>query len=284
MKILVTGAKGMLGFDLVPALENIADVTAVDIDDFDITDAKQCQAALQDLQPQWVVHAAAYTQVDKCESERELAMQVNGVGAGNMALACSQVNAKMIYFSTDYVFDGTNREPYPEDADANPLSIYGQSKLMGEKRVTENLQHHALILRTSWLYGIHGKNFVETMIRLGKSNKTLRVVNDQTGSPTFTQDLAQATKKLLELNAGGIIHVCNQGTTTWYGFAKYILEKMCPETNLVPVSTEEYPLPAKRPAYSVMQTEKYRMITGDLLPDWQNAVDRYLNMKNHPMK
>jgi dTDP-4-dehydrorhamnose reductase len=283
MRILVTGAQGMLGQDLVPHLSELGSVDAVDIDAFDITDSDACRVNLEKRRPDIVVHAAAYTQVDKCESHRECAMKVNGEGAGNIARACSEIHAKMVYYSTDYVFNGRSETPYLETDTPDPLSVYGESKLEGENQVTSALPLSHLILRTSWLFGIHGRNFIETIIALARERSEIQVVDDQIASPTFTMDLAQATRSLLKNNAYGIVNTTNTGITSWFGFAEYFLNKTVPSAIVHPIPTESYPLPARRPAYSALSTEKYGRITGAPLPHWKDATNRYLRLK-HPLQ
>jgi dTDP-4-dehydrorhamnose reductase len=217
--ILVVGAKGMLGCDLMQVLTG--DVRGVDIEEVDITSFESTRRVLLSLKPRVVVNAAAYTDVDGCEANRELAMQVNGEGVGHLALAAREIGAKLVHVSTDYVFDGTKERPWHEDDPTSPLSIYGESKLAGELNVRILPDH--LIVRTQWLYGLNGKNFVETMLRLGGERKELSVVDDQTGSPTWTVDLSQAIKALIDRGCRGIYHAANAGFCTWNGFARAIL-------------------------------------------------------------
>ncbi len=276
MKILLTGAGGMLGTDLLKTLYPLGTLVGMDIDDFDITDQDQTREAVMAVNPDLTVHAAAFTAVDLCEEERSLALNVNGAGAGNVARACKEANSKMFYFSSDYIFDGTSHEPYSEDAAPNPLSVYGRSKLEGEQQVRKHLPDNHLIIRTSWLFGVNGKNFVETIINLSQQKPFLNIIDDEKGSPTYTLDLAEATRTAAELNLMGTINITNSGETSWYGFAAHFMERVHPGFPLKPIPTEAYPLPAKRPGYSVLSGVRWKQLTGSSLPHWRNAVERYL--------
>lgn len=274
----------MLGHDLIHQLAPANELLLTDIRGargntvhyLDITDADACESLAGEFAPDCVVHSAAFTRVDDCERSSELAMTVNGSGAGNVARACSKSGAFMVYFSTDYLFNGQQREPYREDAEVDPLSVYGRSKLEGENQVRRFLPDRHLIIRTSWLFGLNGPNFVETMIRLAQTHDTLRVVDDQIGRPTYTPDLADATSRLLEAGTHGVVNVANSGETSWYGFARYILSIASPHTSVVSISTDEYPLPAGRPEFSVLSLTQFEAVTGHRMPVWQDAVDRYL--------
>ncbi|MCD4653871.1 dTDP-4-dehydrorhamnose reductase [bacterium] len=281
MKILITGSKGMLGVDLVRVLKEENLVTGIDIQELDITNLEKCIRVVRELNPDWIVNSAAYTAVDDCESNVELAMNVNGQGAGNLAEAAALVGARLVHVSTDYVFNGTMNSPYGESDAVNPQTIYGESKVDGERRVHELLPDNYLIVRTSWLYGVNGNNFVETILGAASQGKPLRIVNDQAGCPTYTNDLAIAIYKLMLKKISGVVHITNSGATTWYEFAKYFLSKTYPDIQLEPVLTEEFPRPAKRPPYSVLSNDRLKMLLGDYLPGWRNAVDRYLE-KKHP--
>ena len=277
MKVLVLGAGGMLGKDLVPILSVKGQVWARDIDDFDITDRKGVQREVEALRPQVLVNAAAYTDVDGCESRKELAFTVNAEGARNVALACAAIGGRMIHLSTDYVFDGSSRIPYREEDHPNPLNIYGSSKLQGERYIQEILANH-LIIRTEWLYGRHGKNFVDTIVRHAGQQKELRVVDDQRGSPTFTKDLSFALESLIGIEARGILHVTNSGSCTWFEFARQILrEKGYDHVQVIPISSEELARPARRPAYSVMNCQRFEKLTGRKMRAWKEAIKEYLS-------
>ncbi|MBN1355019.1 dTDP-4-dehydrorhamnose reductase [bacterium] len=279
MKYLVTGASGMLGRDLVSCLSETGSVDAVDIEDFDITDLAACMREIRDRRPETVIHAAAFTQVDRCETDIELAMKTNGEGAGNIARACHFVGASMVFFSTDYVFNGQSDRPYTESDRPDPVSVYGQSKLEGETEVVSMLPEDHLIIRTAWLFGEYGKNFVDTLIGLARSRGEVRVVDDQHGCPTYTRDLARATRQLIQNGIRGIVNVTNSGSTTWFGFASHFLSRMQLPARVIPVSTSEYVLPARRPAFSVLAPDKFNRIAGTPMPRWTDAVDRYLAAK-----
>ena len=276
MKVLVFGARGMLGKDLVPALSVKHQVLARDIEDLDIADQQRVQKEIETLRPQVVVNAAAYTDVDGCEAKRELAFSVNAEGARNIAAGCAASNARMIHLSTDYVFDGTSSAPYREEDPPNPLNVYGASKLQGERQIREVLENH-LIIRTEWLFGRHGKNFVDTILRLAAQQEELRVVNDQRGAPTFTKDLSWAIEKLLEKEVKGILHITNSGSCTWYEFARQILiEKKIDHVSIVPISSAALTRPAKRPANSVLDFHRFENLLGQKMRTWEEALKEYL--------
>lgn len=272
MKVLVTGANGMLGQDLCPILEDIGCfVYESDIDTLDVTDEEQISVAIATIKPDVVIHAAAYTNVDKAEEERELALKVNEQGTANVAKACAKNDCVMVYISTDYVFDGEKNTPYVPSDSVNPINYYGLTKLKGEEAVKKYCEKY-YIVRTSWLYGHHGKNFVETMISLA-DDKELKVVNDQIGCPTWTVELANGIIKLIGTQKEyGIFHICGSGQTSWYGFAKEIFEQIGANANLVECTTDEFKRPASRPKYSVMNNEKY-------CRDWKVALRDYLALR-----
>lgn len=276
MKVLVFGARGMLGKDLVPALSVKHQVLARDIEDLNIADQQRVQKEIETLRPQVVVNAAAYTDVDGCEAKRELAFSVNAEGARNIAAGCAASNARMIHLSTDYVFDGTSSAPYREEDPPNPLNVYGASKLQGERQIREVLENH-LIIRTAWLFGRHGKNFVDTILRLATQQEELRVVNDQRGAPTFTKDLSWAIEKLLEKEAKGILHITNSGSCTWFEFARQILkEKNIDNGSIVPISSAALTRPAKRPANSVLDCHRFENLVGQKMRTWEETLKEYL--------
>jgi dTDP-4-dehydrorhamnose reductase len=267
----------MLGRDLVPILSGEKQVWARDIDDFDITDRKRVQQEVEALQPQVLVNAAAYTDVDGCESRKEMAFAVNAEGARNVALACAAIGGRLIHLSTDYVFDGSSQIPYREEDIPNPLNVYGSSKLQGERYIQEILENH-LIIRTEWLYGRHGKNFVDTILKLAGQQKELRVVDDQRGSPTFTRDLGFALDRLVGMEARGILHVTNSGSCTWFEFTRQILHvKGYDHIQVIPISSEELARPARRPASSVMDCRQYEKLTGRKMRPWKEALGVYLS-------
>ncbi len=271
-KVLVTGAKGMLGQDLCPTLEDVGfETIETDIDNLDITDEKQVETFFETTKPDAVVHCAAYTKVDLAETESDLAMKINGFGTENLAKACAKLDIPMVYVSTDYVFDGTKEGAYLPTDETCPISVYGKTKLQGEQAV-QKYCNKFYITRTSWLYGLHGKNFVETMLSLADKPE-LKVVDDQVGCPTWTQELADGITKLLTTKVPyGIYHVCGSGKTSWYNFAKEIFELAGKKVNLKPCTTAEYPTPAKRPANSVMDN-------GKICRPWKTALKDYMNLR-----
>lgn len=269
--VLVTGANGMLGQDLCPILEDEGyEVIETDIHNLDITDEKQVFDFLSKEKPNFVVHCAAYTNVDKAEEDIETARLINAKGTENIAKACAEIDATMVYISTDYVFNGERTKPYLPTDKPEPLNNYGLTKFEGEEAVKKYCKKH-FIARTSWLYGIHGKNFVETMISLADKPE-LKVVDDQVGCPTWTVELANGIVTLLQTENYGIHHVCGSESTSWYGFAKEIFEQMNLDVNLKPCTTDEFPRPAKRPAYSIMENNK-------ICKNWKIALKSYLELR-----
>jgi dTDP-4-dehydrorhamnose reductase len=273
--ILIVGSKGMLGQDLMQVLSG--DVRGVDIEEIDITSFESTRRVLLTLKPQVVVNAAAYTDVDGCETRRELAMQVNGEGVAHLALAVREIGAKLVQVSTDYVFDGKKESPWLEDDPTGPLSIYGESKLAGE--LNARLVPDHLIVRTQWLYGQGGKNFVETMLRLGGEKKELSVVDDQFGSPTWTVDLSLAIKALIDKGCRGTYHAANAGFCSWNGFARAIFEEAGLDVAVTPMATTELGRPATRPLYSVLDCDKLAADTGFRVEPWRDALHKYLHMR-----
>lgn len=271
-KILVTGANGMLGHDLCPTLEDAGfETIETDVDTLDITDYAQAEAFFAQTQPDAVVHCAAYTNVNKAEEDIDTAMKINAEGTENLAKICAKTNIPIVYISTDYVFDGTKNEPYLPYDKPNPINAYGLTKLKGEEAVQKHCEKF-YITRTSWLYGLHGKNFVETMLSLADKPE-LKVVDDQIGCPTWTQELSNGIATLLSEEAPyGIYHVCGTGKTSWYGFAKEIFELADLKVNLIPCKSDEFPSPAKRPAYSVMYND-------NICRTWKAALKDYMNLR-----
>ena len=272
-KILVTGANGMLGQDLCPILEDEGyEVIETDIKNLDITNSDMVKKVLSGQKPDVVVHCAAYTNVDKAEEDYDTAHKINAVGTENLAKACAQNDITLVYISTDYVFQGNGAKPYKPTDETSPLNNYGLTKYEGEQAVQKYCKKF-YICRTAWLYGIHGKNFVETMITLADVKPELKVVDDQTGCPTWTVDLSNAIVKILEEGMPyGIYHTCGGGSTSWYGFAKEIFKLANLDVNLLPCTTEEFPRPAKRPKYSVMDN-------GGLCRPWQKALADYMALR-----
>ncbi|MBR2524937.1 dTDP-4-dehydrorhamnose reductase [bacterium] len=275
MKILVTGAKGMLGQDLCPILEDadfVDEVVETDIDNLDITNKFQVEKVIKEENPDVVIHCAAYTNVEKAEEEQELANKINVFGTKNVAQACKSTDATMILISTDYVFDGEKGSKYLPSDDPNPLNVYGQTKFEAEKLVRQFCEKY-YVIRTSWLYGHHGKNFIETMINLVKDGKELKVVNDQIGCPTWTVELSEAICDLLEEKPEyGIYHICGSGETSWYEFAKEIFKQANIKAKILPCSSVEYKTKAKRPKYSVMENN-------GVCSDWKKSLKSYINLR-----
>jgi len=276
LKVLVTGAKGMLGTDMVDVLSGEHRVIGVDIGEVDITDARATETLIFEAEPQIVVHTAAYTDVDGCESNIRHAYRVNAIGTRNIALACRKVGAAMLYVSTDFVFDGVKREPYLERDRPNPLNVYGFSKYAGEQFVASLLAEH-YIIRTAWLYGENGKNFVTTMMRLADEQGKLKVVDDQFGSPTYTVDVALAVARLIATGKYGTYHMVNTGQVSWCGFARKVLELSGRHRVPVkPISSEQLSRPAIRPAYSVLQNSALELTIGVTIRLWETALEDFI--------
>ncbi len=275
---LVVGARGMLGTHLVGLLEEAGlEFLAVDLDEIDITSADSVREAFDSARPGTVINCAAVADVDGCETASEKAFSVNAHGADNLAIACRQFHSVLVHISTDYVFDGLKGSPYVEEDTMNPLGVYGASKAAGETRVREIIPERHSIVRTQWLFGLYGKNFVEAMLGLAREKDVLRVVNDQYGSPTYAQDLAAGLIELCRLGALGTFHVTNSGYTTWYGFASAILQRMGMDSVRVEaMTTAELGRPAPRPLYSVLDNSRYVELTGAPLRSWEEALDEYL--------
>ena len=274
MDILITGGEGQLGKELNKSLCTKHNVNSLGKGILDVTNKEQVDLIIDHLKPDIIIHAAAYTAVDKCESERKKAFEVNSLGAGYIASAGKKVNARIIYISTDYVFDGKKQSPYAENDIPNPQSVYGMSKWLGEKIVLTNID--ATVIRTSWLYGHYGRNFVKTMLELGKENREIKVVDDQIGSPTYVNDLAEAIHQLID-KENGIYHFSNTGSCTWLTFAKRIFEEAGYDTNRVlPITSAEYGVPAPRPPYSVMDHQSI-INQGIKTPrHWENAMKDFI--------
>jgi dTDP-4-dehydrorhamnose reductase len=285
LKVLLLGAGGMLARDLIREAPGAHDIVGRDIDDLDITDPLAVSSAVRNIQPDLIVNAAAYTNVDGAESEPDLAFAVNGDAPGFIGAAAKALGVPVVHYSTDYVFDGSSREPYGEDESTSPIGVYGASKLQGEQRLAES-GAASLIIRTQWLFGIAGPSFPQTMWKRATGGETTRVVDDQTGRPTYTVDLARATWGSLgqpeaawgSLGRPGaeIVHMANSGTATWYDLAKRVFEAAGRPELLEPCSSVEYPTPARRPAWSVLSTERYEATAGEPLPRWGDALDRFL--------
>ncbi|MFH0763957.1 MAG: dTDP-4-dehydrorhamnose reductase [Candidatus Omnitrophota bacterium] len=298
-KVLITGSSGMLGADLSSELGKYYEVYGLDISvgvdaerclECDITDGDKISERISKIKPEIVVHAAAMTDVDGCESDKEKAYKINSEGTGNVAAACKESGAALIYISTDFVFDGKKSSPYVESDKPNPLSVYADSKLKGEEAVAKFLKNY-FILRTGWLYGKHGKNFVDTILEKAKTGKALKVVDDQIGSPTYTKDLAKAIRVLIDQeysnqvrsvrlttrsNLVRIYHVSNSGSVSWYEYAKEILRLAGSGAEVVPISSGELNRPARRPAMSVLDNSKFIRFTGYKMRNWKDALKEYI--------
>ena len=273
--VLVVGAKGMLGQDLMALYGDGA--RGVDIEEIDITDLASVQRVLTTLRPKVVINAAAYTDVDGCEANRELAMQVNGEGVAFLAMVTKEIGALLVQVSTDYIFDGTKGSPYVEDDLCHPLNVYGESKLAGEMNAWVNPEH--LVVRTQWLYGLHGKNFIETMLRLAAEKDELAVVDDQIGSPTWTVDLAKAIKALIDAGCRGTYHAVNSGTCSWNEFAKAIFAEAGKTVTVNAMTTEQLNRPARRPLLSPLDCGKLQRDAGFSPQPWRVALQTYLSLR-----
>jgi dTDP-4-dehydrorhamnose reductase len=278
MRVLVTGATGQVGSEVITAMHRLGhDVIAPGRSGLDLMQPSQVEHRVTMLVPDWIINCAAYTQVDRAESEPEQANTVNRDSAAALARAAATCNARLLHVSTDFVFDGSQSRPYREDDTPNPLGVYGRSKLEGEQAVREALPD-AVILRTAWVYGVHGHNFVRTMLRLAGEGRPLRVVDDQTGSPTWAHDIAGAITALLQAGAAGLFHYTSAGSVSWCGFAGAILSEAAQagfdiRTQTVePITTADYPTPARRPAYSVLDTGKIQAELGLSIPAWRDRL------------
>lgn len=286
MRVLIVGAWGMLGRKLTELLTADHDLTLTDSSPdapciwADITDQESISTVVTDANPEVIVNCAAYTNVDACEENAELAHAVNGTGPGNIARAAEAVGAHLIHISTDYVFDGESARAYTEDDPTRPLSVYGRSKLEGEESVQEHCTKWS-ILRTQWLFGEHGANFAETMIRLAGKNPTLRVVDDQFGTPTYTGDLSLQILAIMENGATGIFHTSCGGEASWFEFARAVLDRSgLQHIEVIPVTTSEFPRPATRPARAILQNRALERSIGDSMRPWQQALDEYISRRS----
>ena len=278
MKILITGANGLLGHELSSLLKDHT-LILLSHSQLDISDSESINQQIDSSSPDIIINSAAYTQVDACETNYDLAYKSNATGPKNLAIKCKQLGIPLIHISTDYVFEGNEKKnsPLVENDKLGPKTVYGKTKLEGEKMVQENCQKY-FILRTAWLYG-EGKNFVKTMLSLSKKNKELKVVNDQIGSPTYAKDLAKAIKEIIEKKSDkyGIYHVTNKGEVSWYEFAKKIFEIKNIEIKVNPCTSEEFPRPAPRPHYSVLSNQKWIDAGFTPMRDYEEALYEYLN-------
>jgi len=287
MRILLTGAKGQLGWEILKQAPGSAcDCIGIDIAEADLTDPGQVDRVMDATRPDLLIHGAAYTQVDAAETDVQAAFAVNRDAAAHLAAACAAAHIPMVHISTDFVFDGKKSTPYVETDPVAPLSVYGRSKAAGEEVVRQALDRH-LIIRTAWMYGLHGHNFVKSMLRLGRENRQLRVVSDQIGCPTFAADLADALLTVCRRIQNqsqvpwGTYHLCGRGSVSWHGFAQRIFEiahhlDLVPDVEVTPISTREYPTAAPRPAFSVMSCEKIHTGFGIEPPPWQDSLEKML--------
>ena len=271
MKVLVTGVKGQLGYDVVKELKKRGmEAVGVDIEEMDITDPQSVDSVIKEANPDAVIHCAAYTAVDAAEDNVEICRKVNAEGPRNIALVCKELDIKMIQISTDYVFDGMGERPWePEDA-AEPQSVYGLTKYEGEVAVKESLDKY-FIVRIAWVFGVNGKNFVKTMLNLGKTRDKLTVVCDQFGSPTYTYDLAKLLVDMVQTDKYGIYHATNEGFCNWYEFACEIFKQAGISVEVAPVTSEQYQAKAKRPFNSRMSKDKLEENGFERLPDWKDT-------------
>jgi len=281
-RIMLTGKNGQVGWELQHALAPLGEVVSLDRQQLDLSNPDQIRERVREIKPGLIVNAAAYTAVDRAEAEPALAMAVNGIAPGILAEEAERAGAAIIHYSTDYVFDGAKITPYTEEDALNPLNVYGRTKLAGEQAIQAAGATH-LILRTSWVYGMRGKNFLLTILRLARERAELKIVDDQIGAPTWSRAIAEATARILSADtlpvtdASGIYHLTASGNTTWYGFAKAILaldpnpsEHVC--KHIKPIPTSVYPTPARRPAYSVLLNSKLKAAFGVVLPGWEQGL------------
>lgn len=278
--VLITGSRGQLGDALRRRMDRFPayTFTLTDIDELDLCDKKAVLDFVRRGRYAYIINCAAYTAVDRAESDAERCMRINRDAVGHLATAAREVGARMIHISTDYVFDGRATRPYREDDPTSPTSVYGRTKLAGEHVLLEALPTDAVILRTAWLYSEVGNNFVKTMLRLGAERPEIRVVNDQLGSPTYAGDLAEAVLRVLTAPTfhPGIYHYTDDGVCSWYDFARHIFRVAHPTCIVRPIPTADYPTPAARPAYSVLDKTRIRQTYGVSIPRWQDSLDRCL--------
>lgn len=272
MKVLITGANGQLGHDL---REVLADHTLFPYDlDMNVTDAKAVSDTVMEVKPDIIIHSAAMTNVDGCETDPDQAFLVNGIGTGNIALAAKKASSRLVYVSTDFVFDGSKGEPYTEFDEPNPISAYGKSKRAGEEFVEALVPEH-FIVRTAWLFGKTGHNFVKTMVKLADEKDELKVVDDQIGSPTYSADLAARINELIATDWFGTYHVTNSGSCSWYEFARAILQKAGKGTKVTPITSKELDRPAPRPAYSVLRNYVSELRGFQPMRPFEEALDAF---------
>lgn len=275
--ILVTGSSGQLGSELIRVLSREYRITPASSTDVDITDFESTRQFVQKYRPDTIIHTAAFTDVDGCEDQPDKAFRVNSLGTRNIAIAAKDVEAKLFYISTDYVFDGLKETPYREYDRSNPINVYGQSKLLGEQFVKEQMSRF-FIVRTAWLYGFEGKNFIKTVLELAKEKKELQVVDDQRGSPTFTLDVAGQIERLVSTDLYGTYHCTSQGSCTWYDFALKIINLAGLKVKVERVSSEKLSLPARRPRNSVLENYMLQLQGLGIMPPWEESLTKFMQM------
>lgn len=274
MRILITGASGMLGHDLQRTLKN-HELILCNSKNLDITNKNLVSETINEMKPDILINSAAYTNVDDCETNYEEAYKVNALGPKNLANVCKDLKIPLVHISTDYVFDGKKTEPLKENDNLGPQTAYGKTKLEGEQFIQKILDEY-FIIRTAWLYGCDGNNFVKTMLNLSKSHNEITVVNDQIGSPTFTYDLAKGISEIIKTDKYGVYHLTNSGSCSWYEFSKEIFRLANKNVKVIPVTTEEFPRPAPRPKYSVLNNDKWIKQGFKPLRDYKEALKEYL--------
>lgn len=279
LRVLVVGAGGLLGTAVRNAAPSTIQVAALGHADLAIEDTGAVERAVARERPEWIVNCAGYTQVDRAEVEPETARRVNAAGPANLARAARAIGAHLLHVSTDYVFDGRSRRPYREDDDVGPLNVYGQTKFAGEQAVRDILPESHLIVRTQWLFGVGGPNFVANILRLANERAELRVVNDQHGRPTYTSDLAAALWSLITCGVRGTVHCANEGAATWFDLAHAAVAAAGLRTTVVPCSTADMPRPAQRPRFSVLDCTKYTSLRGAPLRHWTESLHEYVQIE-----
>ena len=284
MKALVTGSAGMLAKDLIPWLQNQGhEVIAPPEEKLDITSVRVVKDAVDSYGPKLIINCAAYTNVDLAEKQEHQALIINGVAVQNLCLLCQAHDIPLVHFSTDYVFDGTKASPYTIYDRTNPVNAYGRSKLLGEKYILWLLSKFYLI-RTSWLFGLHGKNFIETMLEIGQKQKQVSVVTDQKGCPTWTRHLAETTASLIQTGRYGLYHATNSEPTTWFDFTKEIFRLSNISTEVLPVTSEQFPRPARRPKNSILDMFPLKDVLGKEMPSWKEALKEYIAQRKERAK
>ncbi|WP_202975202.1 dTDP-4-dehydrorhamnose reductase [Vallitalea guaymasensis] len=274
---MIIGVNGQLGHDAVKLLSPYHKIVGLDKDTLDITNFIELQNRITEIRPELIINCAGYTNVDDCEINYESAYNTNAQGCYNLALIAKKYDCILVHISTDYVFDGEKDEPYIESDLPNPINIYGSSKLLGETIIT-TISPKYFILRTSWLYGTHGNNFVKTILRLSETKEVISVVNDQIGTPTYTIDLINVFSKLIKTNAYGIYHISNEGRCSWYEFAKKIIKLTNKETTIIPITTNQSKRKADRPHYSVLENSMLKHRFGYTLRNWEEALTEFLKV------